>query len=383
MAVSRDRFARSQFVFGATLAVGLLSIATGIVNMSGPTRGPLAAYLPPMVVETAAFTGALTGFLIVLSAFGLRRGLRAAWYAVVVLLPVTALQGFVQASVYSYPLVAASVVAFLSALLAYDRYDRALRLSTTQWAAALALGGVLAYGTVGTYALREQFTNVETLLDAFYYTLVTASTVGYGDMLPASQVARVFALSVLVLGVASFGIALGALIGPAIEARFAAALGRMTQSQLESLDNHVIVAGYGDLTEPILEELRADGVAFLVVTPDQSLGDTLSNRGMNVLVADPSDEEAFDRGGLDRARAVVAATNDDGEDALAILTARQLRPDIHIVAAASERENEPKLKRAGADTVISPAVIGGRLLVRSALGDREAETVADEVLEND
>ncbi|MFB6072007.1 MAG: NAD-binding protein [Halobacterium sp.] len=103
-----------------------------------------------------------------------------------------------------------------------------------------------------------------------------------------------------------------------------------------------------------------------------------SERDVNVLVADPTDEKSLDRAGVERARAVVAATNDDGEDALVVLTVRESHPDVRVVAA-TERENEAKLRRGGADTVISPAVIGARLIARSAFGDEAAEQTAQEL----
>ncbi|WP_232702793.1 NAD-binding protein [Halobacterium wangiae] len=366
-----------------TLAVAGLSVVVGILGIVAPTAnfGPVAPYVPPAISQTAGFTGALTGFLMVMSAFGLRRGLRAAWYSTLVLLPVTAGQGLVQATPYSVPLVVLSILAFPVLAVARKRFDEHISLTTSQLAAGGALFGVLAYGTIGTYALRGErgFEEVSTMLDAFYYTLVTASTVGYGDLTPTTQEARLFSLSVVVLGTASFAIALGALLGPALEARFASALGRMTQSDLESLDGHVVVAGYGDLTEPILSEFAADGRTFVVLTDREDPVARLRERDVNVLVADPTDEDSLDRAGVDRARAVVAATDDDGEDALAILTVRESYPDVHVVAAATERENEAKLRRAGADVVISPAVIGGRLIARSAYGDEGAAREAAEL----
>lgn len=365
-----------------TGAVGLLSVATGLANISDPSLwGPLAPLLPPAVQQAAGFTGTLTGFVTLLAAFGMRRGLRSAWWAAVVLLPVTALQGVVQASGYSVPLVAASAVALPVVVASQGRFRRETALSNAQVGAGLALVGVLGYGTTGAYALREQFPGIETLLDAFYFTMVTASTVGYGDFTPATAEARLFAVSLVVLGTASFGVAIGALLAPALEARFASALGKMTDAQLELLEDHVVVLGYGDLTEPILTELDDRGVEFVVVTPSGDRAAALGDRGFHSLVADPSDDDTLRRVHVEAARAVVAATNADAEDALAVLTARQLNPDVTIVAAATERENVDKLKRAGADAVVSPAAIGGRLLVESALGGGDAEAAADRVVD--
>ena len=117
------------------------------------------------------------------------------------------------------------------------------------------------------------------------------------------------------------------------------------------------------------------------MTPDNEEAVRLQQRDIPVLTDDPSDEAPLDRAGIHDATAVVAATNNDAQDALAILTARSLNPDLNIVAAATDRENVEKLRRAGADTVISPAVIGGHLLVQSALGQEGMENVADHLLD--
>lgn len=382
MELSRRSLASTRVTVALTLLSGVLSVAAGIADIGAPGQfGPLAPFIPPGIQQAAGFTGALTGFVLIGAALGLRSGLRASWYVAAVLLPVTLAQGFVQASAYSLPLIATSVVAIVAVWLSRDNFTRRMSLTTTQLAAGLALAGVQLYGTVGAFALREHFGGIDTVLDAFWFTLVTASTVGYGDVTPTSQLGRLFGISVLLLGTASFAIALTALLGPVIEARFASALGRMTQSQLEALEGHVIVAGYGDLTEPILGELTADARPFVVVVADEATASQLRERDLNVVVGDPSDDETFERVGLHKAAAVVVATNNDGNDALTILTARQLNPEVRIVASATERENERKLRRAGADTVISPAVIGGHLIVKSATGSDDAEAIAEDVLE--
>jgi voltage-gated potassium channel len=251
------------------------------------------------------------------------------------------------------------------------RFDRPVSLSTAQISALIALSGTMAYGTVGTYALREEFGQVNTVADAFYYTIVTASTVGYGDLTPLTQQARVFSITVVVLGTASFAVALGSVLGPAIEARFARALGTMTDTDYDLLEDHVVILGHGDLTEPIIEELGDQ--EFVIVTGDTDVVTQYRNRDIKVISGDPSDEQPLHDANIGQARAVIVATEDDAEDAFAILTARELSPDARIIAAATARENIQKLRRAGADTVLSPAMIGGQLIGRSALDSDGAE----------
>jgi voltage-gated potassium channel len=383
MAASRsDRFLGVRAAVGLTLLAGALSMVTGIVHMGSPTGRPLVPFVPPVARATAGFTGTLTGFLLLGSALGLRRGLRAAWYSTLCLLVVSAGQGLVQASETSIPLVVLSVLALPAVALNRRRFDRSVDFSATQLAALLALSGSQVYITTGAYALREEFGGITTLVDAIYFAIVTSSTVGYGDITPQTAVARLFGISALVVGTASFAIALGVLLTPAIEARLVKALGKMTQSELDLLDDHILVLGYGDLTEAIIQEL-GDKAPFLVVVPDSDVARRLSERGVDTLTGDTSDEATLRRVHVEEARAVVAATNDDAADALAILTVRHLAPDTHIVAAATHRENVDKLRRAGADTVISPASIGGHLLVESALGgqDVDTEAVADRLLD--
>ena len=361
--------------------VALLSIATGIVHIGQEAVdfGPLGPLVPDAVQQAMGFTGTLTGFALLGGVFMLSRGLRAGWWLAVLLLPLTLVQGLLQASQYSLPLVVFSLVALPVLLSGRRFYDVPLSLTGTQLAAGIALASVQAYGTFGAFALREDFDGIETLLEAFYFTLVTSSTVGYGDITAQTEEAMLFTMSVVVLGVASFGIAIGAIVGPAIQARLSRTLGKMTDSQLQQLDGHVLVLGYGDLTEPIIEELETADVSFAVVTDDREAAEGLTAREIPVVAADPGDEEPLERANIGRASSVLIATNRDAEDALVILTARECNPDARIVAAATDRENMAKLERAGADSVISPAQLGGHLLVQSALGE-DRTAVIDELL---
>jgi voltage-gated potassium channel len=382
--VDRRRWLSTRGAILLPTVVGLLSLATGIANITvQQATGPLAPFIPEVVAQAAGFTGTLTGFALLTSAAGLRRGYRVAWYSTVALLPVTAVQGLVQSSVFSFPLVALSLLSLPTLLVKYGRFDRSMPFSVAQLGAVTALGGTLLYGTVGSYALRETFDGLDTWVDALYFTIVTASTVGYGDIAAESAHGRLFAISVVVIGTASFALALGSVLGPAIEARFSRALGTMTETNYDLLEDHVLVLGYGDLTEPLVEELQDSGVEFVVVTPVADTAATLRQRGIDVLTGDPSNETPLHDAGIESARAVIAATEEDAEDAFSILTARELAPDVRIVAAATNRDNVEKLRRAGADVVVSPAMIGGRLLVHSALGGDDIEQVADTILEDD
>lgn len=362
-----------------TGVVGALSILTGVVNIAyGDVTviGPLQPYVPDIVRTAAGFTGAITGFVVLLGAYALRRGFRVGWYMTIVLLPVTAAQGLIQSSPMSVPLVLCSLATIPLLVHARRGFDQPITLGASQIAAGLALTGVFAYGTVGAYALREQYDGIETLLDAFYFTIVTASTVGYGDVEATTQTARLFTITVLVFGTASFAVALGALLGPVIEARFASAVGRVRGQDLQALEDHVLVLGYGDLTEPVVDQLSARRPFVVVSRRGQETTD-LSDRDVLAVQGDPSEESLLERVRIDRASAAIVATENDAKDAYSVLTARQSNPDLRIVAAATNSENASKLERAGADVVITPSTIGGTLLVGSVATDDGGDSIAD------
>lgn len=127
----------------------------------------------------------------------------------------------------------------------------------------------------------------------------------------------------------------------------------------------VLLLGTGDLTHPILDALD-DEHEVTVVTRDVSFS-KFARDGITVINGDPSDDRLLEEAGVESCRVIIVATETDRFDALAILSARDLAPSARIVAAATNRENVTKLERAGADTVISPASIGSRILVDSAL----------------
>ena len=354
-------------------AVAVVAFVTGLSDLSGGAvalDGPLAGLVPgagSLMRLYAVFFAFLLGPL----AVGLRRRLKIAWYGTLVALSLVALLPLLTADATDLLLLLAALVALPHVVRNRGRFDQAVDLSAFQAAALAAFLGVQLYGTVGAYAMRGAFTGVNSLTDAFYYIVVTGTTVGYGDVTPTTDVTKLFALSVIVLGTISFTVASGSLLIPALESRISSAFGNMSASELSLLEDHVLVLGHGDITAPLLDELDGE-TDLVVVTEDTDAASSLRERELNVLTADPTDAESLRDARIDAAEGVVVATADDARDVLAVLAARQENPDVRVVAAATDRKHVEKLEGVGADRVISPTIIGGQLLGRSVLDEDAA-----------
>jgi voltage-gated potassium channel len=368
------RFSGARTTVLLTGVVAALAFVTGLSHLSRGAvtlDGPLGPWLPPGVEGLVAPAGVTLGFLLAATTAGLQRRFRVAWWGAAVAVPTAVLVPLLTAEPSDVLLFVAAAVTLPSVVRNRARFDRPLDLSPFQLVALAAIAGVQVYGTVGAYVLRSQYTGIETWTDAVYYVVVTGTTVGYGDATPTTGTAKLFTLSVLVVGTAAFGAAFGSFLVPALEARVSAAFGTMTASELTLLEDHVLVLGYGDLTEPLLDEL-AEATDVVVVTDDTDRTSRLRERSVSVLTADPTDESSLTDASIAAAAGVVVATADDARDVLAVLAVRQVAPDVRVVAAATDPRHVAKLEAVGADVVLSPAVIGGHLLGRSVLGDDDA-----------
>ncbi len=361
-------------------AVTILSFLTGLSNLSQSTPtmdGPLAAFLslPPVAVQ---FGGVLFAFVLGIVTVGLQRRKEIAFRAALALLPALAVLPLTTLQTTDVPLLLAILVTYPLLVRNRGRFDQSVDLSPLQIASLSAIGGVGLYGTVGAYALRNEFTGDPlTWSDAVYFVIVTIATVGYGDFTPTTARARWFALSIILFGTGAFTVAVGALVGPVIESRMATAFGIMTASELTLLEDHVVVLGYGDVTDSLLEEL-GDETDLIVVTDDAEAASALDDAGVNVLTGDPTDESVLVDARVGTARGVVVGSDDDARDVLAILAAKSVDPDVRVVAAATEAKHVDKFRSVGADEVINPRSIGGTLLGRSVLeGTPPDTTLAD------
>ena len=222
---------------------------------------------------------------------------------------------------------------------------------------------VMAGGTLG-YVLIEGWS----LWDAFYMTVITITTVGYREVHPMSRAGEAFTVVILLSGVGSFFYAFTlffALLaeGHIVERRQQRKLARM----LDDLKDHFILCGFGRMGEIIAGEFSRQQVPFVVIERSTDRMQAALDRGFLAVEADASNEDVLKRVRIDRARGFIAAVGTDAENVYAVLSARLLRPDVFIIGRAETDDARGKLRRAGADRVISPYHIGGQQLAQTAL----------------
>jgi voltage-gated potassium channel len=216
------------------------------------------------------------------------------------------------------------------------------------------------------------------LLDAFYYTTVTLSTTGYGDIAPFTDGARLVNLLVITPLRILFLIIL---IGTTLEALTARTREEFRIRRWRSrVRQHVIVCGYGTKGRSAIRSLQANGTPLeqiVVVDPEPRAIDEANSLGLNGIVGDASRTDVLRRASIERARAVIVAANRDDASVLITLTVRQLNPSVPITTSVREEENAQLLRQSGADTVITTSATSGRLLGLSTDAPRVVATVED------
>ena len=227
----------------------------------------------------------------------------------------------------------------------------------------LAIATTLLIGTVG-FTVIDHFPP----FDAFYMTLTTMTTVGYGEIHPLSQSGRVFNSFLIFFGVGTIFIAIGAMTQTIIEREFGEAIGkRRHKRMIENLKDHYIICGYGRVGRGAAAELHHAGVPFVVVDISPERVERAMLAGMLAVTADSTHDETLRQVGIDRARGLVAALATDADNLFVILSAKGLNPQIYVAARAAEESAEAKMRRAGADAVFAPYSITGHRLAQSLL----------------
>jgi voltage-gated potassium channel len=199
--------------------------------------------------------------------------------------------------------------------------------------------------------------------DAFYLTLSTITTIGYPEPRPLSQAGKMFNSALIVFGVSAVFLAFGAMTQAIIEFELRGQIGeRRKKKMIHQLHDHFIVCGYGRVGRNASLEFQRTGAPFLVVDRDEQRVAKATSAGMLAMAADATQDDCLREAGVFHARGLIAALPSDAENLFIILSAKTLNPRLTVVTRASEEEAGEKLRRAGADTVLTPFSMAGRQL---------------------
>jgi len=219
------------------------------------------------------------------------------------------------------------------------------------------------------------------LVDAFYMSVITLSTVGFREVVPLDEEGKLFTILYIVLGWLTM-VTAGRY---AVEYLFEAELGgrwrkkRMSKT-LERLSGHTLVCGFGRMGRWAVEALEQRGETVVVVDNDEAKLAERLREGKPALIGDASEDEVLLAAGIERAKALISAANDDATNTLIVLTARSLNPALKIAARASNDQALPKLKKAGADRVLSPYASAGMKLAMFVIAPGAVEFLESTVM---
>lgn len=305
------------------------------------------------------------GGLLVLVGIGLLWRLRLAWVIALLLALATVSLELSPLSTASRPLEAFSVVLLLLLLASRTSFTRT-SLATATLFALVGVLVTLGYGVIGSYVLGSGFNpKITNFIEAVYFTVVTMATVGYGDITPRTADARLFTVSLIVLGLAVFATSLPAIVAPFIDKRMMNLLQPRRRKMKRA--SHVIVVGDGPLARDAARALTLRGLhttAVLTVKPDAE-----ADQPEDFVVGDGSDTETLRSIHGAEARAVLALSEDDSYNAFVVLAAKELNPNVRTVAAVSDTRNTGRVARTRPDVLLTLAQLGGELLAMALSGE--------------
>ena len=246
---------------------------------------------------------------------------------------------------------------------------------------AVILVLILLTGTFG-YMVIEGWN----LLDAFYMTVITVTTVGYGEIRTVSDIGRLFTVVIIFLGMGVMAYTLGMVAQTMVEFRLSSILGRKKFGRkLKSMKNHYIICGYGRLGAIIVSELRNQNIPLVVIDHDPAARETLADLGITFLIDDATNEDILLEAGIEKAKGLVAVVLSDADNLFITMSARGLNRDLFILARADKEQTRKKLLRAGASRVVLPYLIGGlkmaHTIIKPAVTDFLELTMHDKNIE--
>jgi voltage-gated potassium channel len=305
----------------------------------------------------------LLGVLLLAAGIGLLQRLSFAWSLAFLMLVITISLNFAQAK---RGLGSALGVVLLAALILTRRHFTRRTVMASLLFSVTNILAILVYAVIGSYLLGKGFNpEIKDLNTACYFAVTSLSTVGYGDIVPVTTESRWFVVSLLVVGLSVFASTIASVLGPTITTQ----LNRLLNPKEQFMEpkNHIILIGKGSIALNTARELTRRGVHFVQIVPTRIDQGTPAHQ---IIEGDATNEEVLQQAGIKHARMVIAAREDDSENAFIVLAIKEMNPSVPVLAVASSAVSLRRLKLARADMVFSPAAVGSRILADLVQGNQ-------------
>ncbi len=215
---------------------------------------------------------------------------------------------------------------------------------------------LLILGTLGYMILLKV-----SLVDALYMTVITISTVGFGEVGTTSDLSELFSVLMIFLGVGVVGYAFTTVVAMLVEGRLVDLWkGSKMDKKISALDEHYILCGSGELADVIIDKFIKENLDFLVITDDRADLDDYSHHNILVIEGHATEEEVLEKAGITKAKGLIAALPSEVDNIVTVLTARNLNKDIYIIANSTSKSGSQKLMKVGANKTMSAVEISGK-----------------------
>ena len=212
------------------------------------------------------------------------------------------------------------------------------------------------YGVVGSYFIMNL-----SIVDSIYYTIITMTTVGYGDYIPTTGVQKIFASTLAFGGVILLAYVFNVILTNFQEKMSKYSKGARKMNAIDKMKDYYIICGYGRVGKVVFEELNSRNQNIIVIEKDKEKCERIKESSNVVVINDEATkDDLIVKLACKKCSSVILCTGDDVSNLFIVLTIREINPDVWIVSRASKIENIKRLKKAGADKVVSPEIIGGK-----------------------
>lgn len=209
----------------------------------------------------------------------------------------------------------------------------------------------------------------KSFIDALWLTMTSITTVGFGDVVPSTTAGRIITILLMLIGIGIFAYVVGTFFGEILEGHLSDAWGKRKMiKEISKLKEHIVVCGAGRVGRMVVRELIGEKKKFVVIEKDPAcLAELRSEGDVLFIVGDATEDKVLLSAQVTNAKGVITTLADDGGNLMITIACKEFNPEAHIVARATRPESIIRLKRAGADTVVSPSAIAGKRMALASL----------------